>query len=265
MTFFDSLVHVTDDGRWPCDPRYDASLARLLREMDAARVGRACLVGIAGYAPNETVARVASLHRDRFVPIAGFDPSSVDSERAAGAAVAQLSSAGFAGIKFHPRLNRYQPLDPRCLAAVDAAGDHGRAVFLCTLSQQLDQHVPSIVEIVDRLATRPSRASIVLLHGGGTAILDLFELVRMHAQLLLDLSFTIVRYAGSSLDLDLRFLIENLDQRIVLGSDFPQYGPERALSRFAALAPDLDPEKRANILHRNLDQLFESWFEGWSR
>jgi predicted TIM-barrel fold metal-dependent hydrolase len=227
--------------------------------MDRAGVERACLVGIADHASNLAVSNFAELYPDRFVPIAGFNPVQLSGELDVASALAQLVQAGFAGIKLHPRLNHYDPLDARCLAAVDVAGDLGLVVFLCTLCHQKDRHVPGIVEIVDKLATRPSQTNLVLLHGGGTSMLDLFEIVRMHPHVLLDLSFSIVRYAGSSLDLDLGYLVTNLDQRVVLGSDFPQYVPAEALARFEAIGPGLNAEKRANILHRNLDRLFDRW------
>jgi predicted TIM-barrel fold metal-dependent hydrolase len=259
MRFFDSLVHATEDGTWLGGTTYDASIDRLVQEMDRAGVERACLVGIADHASNVDVSKFAQLYPDRFVPIAGFNPAQLIGESDVMPALADLVRAGFAGIKLHPRLNHYDPLDPRCLATVDAAGDLGLAVFLCTLCHQRDRHVPGIVEIVDKLATRPSHARLVLLHGGGTSMLDLFEIVRIHPQLLLDLSFSIVRYAGSSLDLDLGYLVSNLDQRVVLGSDFPQYVPAQALARFESIGLRLSADKRANILHGNLDRLFESW------
>jgi predicted TIM-barrel fold metal-dependent hydrolase len=255
MSFFDSLVHATADGRWLEGTSYDASLTRLLAEMDRAGVERACLVGIADHPSNAVVSAFARQHPQRFVPIAGFNPAAHSGELEVAAALAELARTGAAGIKLHSRLNDYDPLDPRCLTAIDAAGDLGLPVFFCTICQQRSRSVGSIVEIVDRLATRPSRARIVLLHGGGTAILDLFELVRMHAHLLLDLSFTILRYAGSSLDLDLSYLMQQLDQRLVLGSDFPQYTPMQALERFDELSVGLSDHKRANILHANLERL----------
>ena len=62
---------------------------------------------------------------------------------------------------------------------------------------------------------------------------------RMHPQLIVDVSFTIMRYAGSSIDRDLRFLAEQLDQRMSVGSDFPEYTPAETLARFDALTAAL--------------------------
>jgi hypothetical protein len=79
----------------------------------------------------------------------------------------------------------------------------------------------------------------------------------MYSNVLLDLSFTLLRYAGSSLDDDVRFMCRNLDQRLCLGSDFPEYTPAEVLARFDELLPDLPAPKRDAILIRNLEQFLK--------
>lgn len=41
--------------------------------------------------------------------------------------------------------------------------------------------------------------------------------------MLLDLSLTLPRFAGSSIGQDIKFLFNTFEKRIVLGSDFPEY------------------------------------------
>ncbi len=82
-------------------------------------------------------------------------------------------------------------------------------------------------------------------------MLEVFEMVRMHTNLILDLSFTILRYAGSSLDLDMRFICENLDQRVTFGSDFPEYAPKTSIARFEKLTNGLPEDKLERIRFNN--------------
>lgn len=257
MTFFDSLVHATPDGVWLGGTRYDASLERLLLEMDKAGVERACLVSIANYIDNAYVQSVARAYPDRFVPVAGLDPGSIADEHEVTNEIAKLKEAGFAGVKLHSRLNQYDPLDARCLAAIDGAGKAGLVVFLDTLFRQPNRSTRYTADIVDEIATKCQHSQIVLLHAGGASMLELFEMGRMHPHLLLDLSFTILRYAGSSLDLDIRFLVEQLDQRVTIGSDFPEYVPSQALERLLALTEGIPKAKLENVLFRNLFKLFD--------
>jgi predicted TIM-barrel fold metal-dependent hydrolase len=253
--WFDSLVHVTRDGRWIND-RDDASAARLDRELERGGVSRACLVGLAGVVDNEYILQVAQASHGRLVPIAGIDPSRSADDEEVAADVASAAVNGFAGIKLHPRLNGYDPIGPRCVCAIRAAARHQLIVFLDTFFRQKARATRTTADIIDCIAHECPRASIVLLHGGGPALLDVSEIVRLHPKLTLDLSFTLMRYAGSSLDADLRWLMACLDQRIVIGSDMPEYTPRDTFSRARELAGELAPEKWANIAHANLDRLF---------
>src|SRR2546428_7000893 len=132
VTRFDSLVHVTRDGRW-INGRDDAGYARLITELDQACISRACLVGLAGVVDNEYVLQCARTSNGRLVPVAGIDPSRFDGDGAVADDVAQAACDGFAGIKLHPRLNTYDPLGRPCLRAIAAAAQQGLIVVLDTL------------------------------------------------------------------------------------------------------------------------------------
>lgn len=259
MRAFDSLVHATLDGRWPARDGIDAGAERLLRDMDAAAVDKACLVAVSGLNENEDVEQIARAHPDRFVPIASVNPAECRSEEQARAAVREVAERGFAGIKLHPRLHGYDATAAQSVSALRAAGDAGIPAFVCTLFRRPGVAVASAADTVDLLANAAPDTTIVLLHGGGTEALDLFELVRMHSHLRLDLSFTLLRYAGSSLDADIRFLVEHLDQRLVMGSDYPDYAPSEAFPRFFALTSDLPRDKVQRVAHDNLQALFAGW------
>jgi predicted TIM-barrel fold metal-dependent hydrolase len=252
---FDSLVHVTRDGSW-MTASYDASYRRLMTELDRARVDRACLVGLAGIVDDDYVLECAGSAKGRLVPVAGFDPSRHDSVDSVRGAIGVLSSKGFPAVKLHPRLNGYDPLDARCLAAIGEAGTHGLVVFLDTLFRQRGHATLHAADVIDRIAYIYPETRIVLLHGGGPALLEVAEVVRARPTLTLDVSFTLLRYAGASLDNDVRWTMAHLDQRVVVGSDMPEYTPEMAFSRGDELTAGLPEEKRANIMYANLDRLF---------
>jgi predicted TIM-barrel fold metal-dependent hydrolase len=78
------------------------------------------------------------------------------------------------------------------------------------------------------------------------------EIARAFNNVLLDLSFTINKYIGSSLDLDIKYLFESFDQRICIGSDFPQYSISEMRNRFNIFAENINAEKALNIAIKNL-------------
>ena len=95
-------------------------------------------------------------------------------------------------------------------------------------------------------------ARLVLLHGGTVEVLRYAEFTRANPRVLLDLSFTLMRYAGTSLDADLGYVLRTLDRRVCLGSDAPEYSPAEVRARFETLTADLPSDKRLNIAGRSL-------------
>jgi predicted TIM-barrel fold metal-dependent hydrolase len=259
MKLFDSLTHVTRDGSWCGERRYDASLNRLLQDMEEGGAYRACLVAIADFVDNDVILESARAHPDRFVPIAGLNPRTLPTLRRVEAVVAELAAQGFAGIKLHPRMNGYDPLDPKCIAVFDAAARHGLVVLLDTLFRRRGLATQNAPDTIDYIANACPDTRILLLHAAGPSMLDLFEIVRANPNLMLDFSFTIMRYAGSRLDEDMRYLFATTDQLITIGSDFPEYPPARMLERFRLLSDGIEPHRIENITHKNLERLFSGY------
>lgn len=257
MKFFDSIVHATEDGLWLGGSQHDASESRLLEEMNVADVDCACLVGLSGYIDNSFVSKLAEQHPGRFFPIASLNPSLVMGTDQVAAAVGKLSHQGFAGIKLHPRLNSYDPLDERCVAGIAAAGERRLVVFLDTLFRRRGRATLNAPDVVDYLANACPNTRLILLHGGGSAILETAEAACIHENVWLDVSHTLLRYRGSSLDADLRWIFANRDRKTVLGSDFPEHTPEESRTRALELMDGLAEVKKQNILYRNLELLFE--------
>lgn len=255
LQFFDSLAHITPDGTWLGTNRHDARQARLMQELSRCAPARACLVAIAGFIENKTVLRAAREHPDQLVPIGSFNPVACADDAEIRGQVTRLVAEGFSGLKLHPRLNGYDPLDPKVGLAIRAAGERGLIVFLDTLFRQADWGTRWAPDVVDALAAQCPSTSIIALHGGGSALLPMSEVVAAHANLVLDLSFTLFRYAGSSIDDDLRFLLRTFDRRMIVGSDFPEYLPCDTCARIEELSVGLDPVKRENVLSANLAKL----------
>ncbi len=256
----DSLTHVTPDGRW-FHTDHDASEARLLREMDAANVTRAVVVALADYIPNEFVLDVCRRHPQRLLPAMSFNPATYSTPNdAVHEFRARLHDVPFKVLKLHPRLNRYDPLDPRALAVLEeiAASERPPVIWIDTLF-----HFPgaalrkSVPETISELVGRYPTLNFILLHSAGPWALQVAAAIRSCQNAFMDISFTIQRYAGSSVELDLRWLLEHFDRRLVFGSDFPEVAPRTALEDFKRLAHDTGQEKQENILGRNLQQLLK--------
>ena len=74
MQFFDSLTHITADGSWMGERRYDASLEALQRDMAEGGVGRALLVTIADHGDNDVTLAAREPIRTASCPSPGSTP-----------------------------------------------------------------------------------------------------------------------------------------------------------------------------------------------
>ena len=256
----DSLTHVTPDGRW-FSTSCDASETRLLREMDKAGVDKAVVVALAGYIDSDFVARMCARYPDRLIPGASINPVAYPTpEQAAIETRALLSDGRFAVLKLHPRLNGYDPLDARCLATLEEISSFARPlpIWLDTLFRHKGGLLSkSPVDTIQELAWRFSRLQFVLLHAGGSLLLQIAELVREYPNLTIDLSLTLLYYEHSSLEQDVAFVLGKRDRRTIVGSDFPEFTPSEyvnAVRRITSSA-GLPEEKATRVLGANLHAL----------
>ena len=257
---FDSLTHVTPDGRW-FGTQCNASEEELLRQLDDVQVEQAVVVALAGHIENSFVLNVCQRHPDRLVPCASFNPvAHSDIKKGIIELRAELRDSPYRALKLHPRLNRYDPLDPRCLAVLEelASWERPLPIWLDTLfyfrgAQLQKPPVDSIHQLVGQFPA----LQFVLLHGGGTWMMHVAEAIRDCPNAFMDISYTLQRYASTSIVSDLRYVLSSLDQRVIFGSDFPEIGIPTALETFRRVAEGIPAEKCTNVLGRNLHKILD--------
>jgi predicted TIM-barrel fold metal-dependent hydrolase len=225
-------------------------------------VEKAIVVALAGYISNDFVAEVCFQYPKQLIPCASFDPSvSTNANNISQAFRAELKDSPFRLLKLHPRLNRYDPLDGRCLAVLDEISSWNKpfVVFLDTLFY--NKHVTlskSLVDTIHELVVRYSTLTFVLLHGGGSWCFSVAESIRDCSNCYLDLSWTLHTYSDSSVRNDIYSLAKRFDKRMVVGSDFPEISIKEMLLSCDRVFFDLDSNKKANIMGRNLEALIAS-------
>jgi predicted TIM-barrel fold metal-dependent hydrolase len=198
--------------------------------------------------------------------VGSFNPTAYsNSIEVATAARSELQDNGFIGVKLHPALNRYDPLDPQVMSFLDELADWSRPlpVWLCTYFYYKGgvlrkTTVDTIYEIVGRYPT----VSFILTHAAGPDILRLAHAVRSCPNAFLELSFTLTRYLGSSVETDIRYLLQTFDQRMLHGSDFPEVSLTRAATAFDAVSRDCELDARERVLGLNLREILEGVVDG---
>lgn len=254
----DSLAHPTLNGTWLGRPAGN-TFQHLAAELERHGYRFACAVGLWGQDGFEAEAFArAALRHPRLVPIAGIRPSA---DAALGVTLDRVRDLGYRGVKLHPRFSGVDVADPAIPATFRMAAERDLTVFFCTFQYGPVERWPStdpLSALVAALRAAP-RARVVLLHGGDVGLMRYMQLMRFNDRLLLDLSHTILKYAGSSLDADIRFLFHVFDRRICVGTDYPQFRHDELRARFDVFADGLSPERRENIAWRNLGA-----FVGWT-
>jgi predicted TIM-barrel fold metal-dependent hydrolase len=258
---FDTNVHPTVDGAW-VDGRALCDFGHTQEELRKAGFTHACAValpGVGSYEP-EAFAAAARDGSAFWIPIAAWNSTTYEFAHAV-ATMKGLRAMGYMGVKVHPRLLKRMPEAEELAIVIAAANEVGLPILLCSypFGNPASNLRGNLLEILSRALQQCPQAPIMLLHAGCVDFLRFVEFARANTNVLLDLSFTMMKYQGSSVDADLQFAFRTFDQRISLGSDFPEFELAKVCSRFRQLAESarIDQKKARNISLLNACRFFD--------
>ncbi|MGE5314726.1 MAG: amidohydrolase family protein [Acidobacteriota bacterium] len=256
LPIFDSLVHPTLDGRWlvPEAPPV-CRIEDLIGAMRAHDIRWALAAGMEGIGSYSEGAYIEMINRypDILFPIAFYPAHRITSRQAVREWVRRVKSLGYRGVKVHPRLSDLALSDPLLPELASSCSEAEMTFMLCTyFYSSRPGGSRNTIDALGAFLESIGDARIILLHGGSVRLLETIELARAFTNVLLDLSFTLCKYEGSSIDHDLRYAFESFDRRICIGSDHPNFSLQDLRRRFEQFSAGLDREKRHNIAHRNM-------------
>lgn len=257
IPIFDSLTHPTIDGNWIL-PKWSncASITDLIIQMDRANICGSFAVGMEGigkYEESDFIEFIKSESNGRLFPIAFFPVLDYSKEELISH-LKLIKLKGYYGIKLHPRIGGFTLNYEHLPYIIDVANDLGLIVMMCTYYYSNAQSLlyNNVEQLADMLLKIRPTSNIILLHGGVTRLLDMMEIVRAFPNTLLDLSLTLCKYAGSSLDMDIQFMFNSFDRRVCIGSDHPEIRLEFERERFEYFAKNTSVEKAENIAFKNI-------------
>jgi len=256
IPIFDSLTHPTLNGDWIL-PKYQgrARLNELETQMEVSNVRWAFAVGMRGIGDYDGRSYLEFVRSSSkcLLPVAYFDYKASESAADVKQRIRRLKKLGYLGIKLHLRFSRIRLTDKILPQVIKRAADAQMPVLLCTYRycRNFDR-LPNSFDDFLSLLSKVSDCPIILMHGGDVNLLQMMEVARAFTNVLVDLSFTLLKYEGSSLDLDVRHLFEHFDRRICIGSDHPEFSLADLRRRFNHFAEGLDTNKATNIAYRNI-------------
>tara|TARA_Y100000591_G_scaffold330782_1_gene362774 strand:- start:5355 stop:6143 length:789 start_codon:yes stop_codon:yes gene_type:complete len=253
---FDTVTHPTINGKW-IDGRKGENFNDFKKTIGGSPIRSVCAIGL----PN-----IGEYSHEKFYKkcseqgkIFAVGAITKDKIKKILKEIEIMHNIGFSGIKIHPRLLKHEFSVDELALIFSHCSDLDITVFLCTYYQCKINNFPSqdpFWVIVNSLKRCPD-ARVVLLHGGGVRILEYAELVRFNKNIILELSLTLTKYTGSSIDLDLKYLFSNFDQRICLGSDHPEMNYQSFFNKLDYFFEGLPKKKISNICYRNIERFLK--------
>jgi len=202
---------------------------------------------------NDRLLALAASH-PKLVPIVTVHP--YDGAEAV-AELERVAAKGAKVLKIHPHTQRFDAADPRVLTLVQRAGELGVIVMMDNASI-----VPADCEKLFNLALQAPKTKFIFAHLGALnfRFWNILKAARTAQGLFgeniyFDLSATVVLVADSPIEDEFVWTVRNVGvDRVLLGSDFPQYSLAQNLDALDRLP--LEADEKAKIRFENARKLF---------
>jgi len=163
------------------------------------------------------------------------------------------------GVKFHPQLQGFHPLDERALKLYDVIDNSGLLVVFHTGTSGIGAGVRSNIRLdygrpiyFDEIAVRYQNMRIVLAHFGWPWTEEAIAIALHKPNVYLDLSGWAPKYIPHSIWNNAK----RLSDKLLFGSDFPLIRPERWINEFSNIS--IDKEIKDKILKYNAEKLINN-------
>jgi predicted TIM-barrel fold metal-dependent hydrolase len=250
----DAHVHLAQEGSEAARVLGKAAPPEeLLAQMDRAGIAAAVVLGLPGFQTSQEVLGLCAAAPDRLFPLMGVHPGHPEDV----ARIGQAREMGFFGLKVHPRLSKV-PVDGALLGpTLEQAAEHGLTVLFDAVPQSPEIPLERMeYHAFDRLARQFPGVKMVLAHACAPHVLGAYLTAKANRNVYLDVSFSLLYYAGSSVEADLAFVSDRLDRFTLYGSDYPQYPADDYLDAYLRLIENRHGVDRWRVLAGNAVELF---------
>lgn len=259
LKLFDSLAHPTLTGRWDTlsSNKIDVkcSFEDLNKSMKKNNVYKALAIGMNSFEDYDHLKFIKECKKyNHLIPVAGINPN--QNLNILIKEVNLIKKLGFTAVKIHPRISNLDLRSQNFRHLLKILEKKNLVTMICTFPQiKLGKTItPYFFDSLISAIDKTKYLKIILVHGGCAELLKYSDFVKTNdKRILLDLSLTVMRYAKSSIDLDLKYIFKNLDKLICIGSDYPEIDYLNLKKRLNYLTKGLSKHKLENILYKNLE------------
>jgi predicted TIM-barrel fold metal-dependent hydrolase len=253
IPIFDSNIHFTSKNGFinPAD-KNNKIAPDLLENMNLNNIRWAFIINDNYGNKSDNFVEVTKSTFGGFFPIFNIKVPDLRNENEIYSEIKKIKKANYVGIKIHLRscgISFTYKLLPEILKI---SYYEGLCNFICTYYYSNNKDSAGNPDLLVDLLYSIKDIKVVLLHGGGVRLLETMEIARAFENTLLDLSYTLIKYKGSSLDLDINYLFKNFDKRICIGTDFPEFSHRELRDTFDFYSLKISEDKQRNIAFRNI-------------
>ncbi len=252
IKIFDSCAHPTLSGKFN---KLNSDFENLQKSMKKNKIYKAFAIGLDSFENYEHKMFIKKCNEFKnLVPIAGINP--IKNQRTILNELKLIKKLGYKGVKIHNRISKFDISDKKLVSFFKLLEEFNLLCLVCCYWHSNINTYPKKDFFYSLLAAFKNikKLKIILMHGGNVRLLEFAEFVRSNKNnFLLDLSMTMIKYEGSSIDNDIKFLFKKFDERICIGSDHPEYSYNKLRQRFNFFSKNLNNKKRKNIAYLNLE------------
>tara|TARA_Y100001978_G_C23655557_1_gene415834 strand:- start:65 stop:865 length:801 start_codon:yes stop_codon:yes gene_type:complete len=263
LKIFDTLIHSGMSLKWPSKPNININILTILQLIEKEKILKGALVQTSPWFDscntNELFYKSIISHKSqkKIVPVATIPDYGLNKIKSF---IDDSIEIGFRVFKIHPRFSKHS--DNELGLILDYLLPKANLVQICTYQSQKINKLSDSLEankLLELLAYKSNYYSthIMLMHGFDVSILQAHSVVRHNEYLLLDLSMTILKYDGSSIDNDISYLFKNFDRRICLGSDYPEWSYRQLEKKLLTLVKSTTEDKLRNVFYDNVEKILD--------
>ena len=224
LHIYDSIVHPNKNGQW-FGKNIGNTFENIVKDLTNHNIIGANSISL----PNISIAELEdfynlSVSQDLYLyPVAAINGDEINLE----SKISHIKEIGYKAVKLHIRLaNLDLDLDFHKIQLIfNLCEKYNLVIFFCTYYHSSINTYPlyPLKHYLVKLLKSVPNVKIVLLHGGDIELMSLVQLARFNPNILIDLSYTFIKFKNSTLEADIKFLLNNFDKRICFGSDYPDY------------------------------------------
>ena len=131
---------------------------------------------------------------------------------------------GAKAIKLHPRLQKFSHKNISIINPIaQCCGDLGIPLIFCSFCGGESLYNSNPLELTHEVAVKNSATKIVIAHAGSHRPIESMLIQKSCSNIYMEFSFTPIYFRGSSVNIDLEFILGKCDPRKILyGSDSPE-------------------------------------------